>query len=1535
MKNKLFAAAVIALLAFGQVGKAENGWDIQTSTNGSVTTFTISRTNTAVAETVKYRFVNLSAFAGQNYNVITVNGEQTAALSGNLAFKVGDDKMTIQVRENTANANAFKFQTDNIKHNYKLEVTDMGGFFITEKTRGFYTGKTFTDSYLNKSITDLVYFNNGSVMSGSGNKYLDVAHSDTNGIEKVIYDEYDYNNSTLCTVNTGSLYNNDNDMRSWLNSIGYKMYATVYFQQFEIFDGYQYIQILADNATTYDGKDGDGKINNGPATSLYKAAFILTKNENSCSSWKYQAFPHRYDDHTSSTEFDYSDSYLYEQKFRSPYYRATNSGSLVLNPTVSDINVRFDANGYEEDTWYLQNLKVRLALVDATAPTKQAISVAPGKHAKGNTIYVSVAFDEIVRVTGTPKLTTDNNWGDLSYVDGDGTNVLTFSGTISNNASGSLNVTSLSGTVKDLAGNGLAGSGVATSNLCSLDASYAYTITYDLDGGSADNPSTYTYETATFTLNNPTKFGYRFDGWTGSNGNTPQTTVTINNHSKGNRSYTAHWTRIWEGSGEQSDPYIIATTEDLNMLAKVTNGTDGFTANSSSGVFYRLDRNLDFGGDSFDGIGSSTVYLFNGTFDGNGKTISNFVIDKPNVERVALFGNCAKGTVKNLIVNNATVTGNNYVGIIVGTSYNGTFSNCLVFNSRINCNSSGGVIYGQLSSMNVSGCHYANCNINGTPASDMYFLTLGDGITASGETVVHNFTKYYVCGTTVTLSSAGNVPTGYERAYWVNGTAITGNTFTMPEQNTSVTFGIVAKDFTADGHSGDSEADAYIIYNKEQLDLLAKMVNGTDGYTSNTFKNKYIKLANDITYDGTENNFTPIGNSSHYFLGTFDGNGRHTISGININSKDNYQGLFGYFQGTVKDVVLHSSTIIGQNYVGSIVGHNNGGTIRNCLVTSTTVRGENQGAIVAHGHGTLANNYYYNCTVGDATINVGTNMGDVDGARSVHTLTLPAGVTATGESVVIDASTYYAAGTSVTLSAKGYTITGGYTVKDAQNKEITLTGSNTFVMPTSDVTVTVASITVIQMKGSGTEKDPWIIMYQSQMEQLATHEILDKEYYQLGCDLIYSYKGLGETESNYRPVYVNAGGHFDGAGHTISGIRLYSKSSAQGLFSLNYGTVKNVTLTDAVITGYQYIGGIVGSNNQDGIIENCHVTNTVLIMATDEKYAECHGGIAGDNVGREDMIPVIRNCTSAATVIDNGHDDKECASYGGIVGQNTGGIVSGCIAYGASITAFDNVHSIVGYNYYYYEVDESPVVENCLAIGCTINGNKDAGAISGDDDEISRRNYYYNCTVNGNTSDIGSNDGDITKNDGAIRTVTSSTKPVEIGAEIATYPNSGLTVFEHGAYYNGTYYLRHDLFGTAVNLTLAQGTKDGITAYWGTFYDSESGYSLPAGAAAYTMDAEYHLYRLGADGSVIPKATAVVIIADKADIFLNVLDDASATDNAPGGNILVGQDVDAVINGICVLSKNASGAVGFYPLSGSALPAHKAGYVPKSLLDYH
>ena len=59
----------------------------------------------------------------------------------------------------------------------------------------------------------------------------------------------------------------------------------------------------------------------------------------------------------------------------------------------------------------------------------------------------------------------------------------------------------------------------------------------------ADNNITSTSSnTTTVTLPTPTREGYTFAGWTGSNGNTPQTTVSIAKGSTGNKNYTANWT---------------------------------------------------------------------------------------------------------------------------------------------------------------------------------------------------------------------------------------------------------------------------------------------------------------------------------------------------------------------------------------------------------------------------------------------------------------------------------------------------------------------------------------------------------------------------------------------------------------------------------------------------------------------------------------------------------------------------------------------------------------------------------------------------------------------------------------------------------------------------------------------------------------------------------------------------------------------------------------------------------------------------------
>ena len=51
------------------------------------------------------------------------------------------------------------------------------------------------------------------------------------------------------------------------------------------------------------------------------------------------------------------------------------------------------------------------------------------------------------------------------------------------------------------------------------DTSKSYNITYDLSGGTlvSANPSSYTPNTPTITLNNPTKTGYEFIGWSTKN----------------------------------------------------------------------------------------------------------------------------------------------------------------------------------------------------------------------------------------------------------------------------------------------------------------------------------------------------------------------------------------------------------------------------------------------------------------------------------------------------------------------------------------------------------------------------------------------------------------------------------------------------------------------------------------------------------------------------------------------------------------------------------------------------------------------------------------------------------------------------------------------------------------------------------------------------------------------------------------------------------------------------------------------------------
>lgn len=72
-----------------------------------------------------------------------------------------------------------------------------------------------------------------------------------------------------------------------------------------------------------------------------------------------------------------------------------------------------------------------------------------------------------------------------------------------------------------------------------------YTITYNLnDGIVIYNPTEYISNTRPITIENPTREGYKFLGWTGSNGEKVQTDVIIPADTTGNLTYTANWISI-------------------------------------------------------------------------------------------------------------------------------------------------------------------------------------------------------------------------------------------------------------------------------------------------------------------------------------------------------------------------------------------------------------------------------------------------------------------------------------------------------------------------------------------------------------------------------------------------------------------------------------------------------------------------------------------------------------------------------------------------------------------------------------------------------------------------------------------------------------------------------------------------------------------------------------------------------------------------------------------------------------------------------
>lgn len=135
-----------------------------------------------------------------------------------------------------------------------------------------------------------------------------------------------------------------------------------------------------------------------------------------------------------------------------------------------------------------------------------------------------------------------------------------------------------------------------------------------------------------------------------------------------------------------------------------------------------------------------------------------------------------------------------------------------------------------------------------------------------------------------------------------------------------------------------------------------------------------------------------------------------------------------------------------------------------------------------------------------------------------------------------------------------------------------------------------------------------------------------------------------------------------------------------------------------------------------------------------------------------------------------------------------------------------------------------------------------------------------------------------------------------------------------------------------VQLTARAASVSGENKFVTTFFNSSQDFRLPAGALAYTVKnngGSLAFYRIGPESNVIPKGTAVVIIADKmSDEALSLIRLYSTTTDIKvdaGKNDLQGSDVDMDNTaGDKYVLGISGGTLGFYKYDGNIIPAGKA-----------
>ena len=223
-----------------------------------------------------------------------------------------------------------------------------------------------------------------------------------------------------------------------------------------------------------------------------------------------------------------------------------------------------------------------------------------------------------------------------------------------------------------------------------------------------------------------------------------------------------------DGDGTEGNPYEINSFSDLWWIGQDEARWDKHyiqTADIDASNSAYLNTGL-----GWHPIGNTST-AFRGSYNGQEYSIDNLTINRPTEEYVGLFGYVYTGSVNNIWIYNATVTGGKYVGAAVGATYKASFSNLHTEDGTILGNTRVGGIIGLLYNQSTLSLSSFSGNVIGNTGNSNDYNAVGGLVgkseyrsTISSSWSEGTVTGNYIVGGLVGQNSYGTINQSYSRA---------------------------------------------------------------------------------------------------------------------------------------------------------------------------------------------------------------------------------------------------------------------------------------------------------------------------------------------------------------------------------------------------------------------------------------------------------------------------------------------------------------------------------------------------------------------------------------------------------------------------------------------------------------------------------------------------------------------------------------------------------------------------------------------------